>query len=148
MQTLDTHPWLVIEDEAGVVLGYAYGCAHRTRAAYQWSCEVSVYIREGVRRSGAGGALYRALFALLARQGFYNAFAGIALPNNASILLHESLGFEKIGVYEKIGFKNGVWIDVGWWGLVLRPHDLPSAPPVPFSKLDKSEVEDILLATC
>jgi L-amino acid N-acyltransferase YncA len=81
---------------------------------------VSVYVRDGLRRSGVGRALYRALFALLRQQGFYAAHAGITLPNEASVRLHESLGFRPIGVYPGVGFKHGAWHDVGWWQLPLR----------------------------
>src|SRR5262245_54058770 len=121
---LETHPWLILELD-GEVLGYAYASVHRSRAAYQWSTEVSVYVKSGVRRSGVGRSLYRALFAVLVEQGFYNAYAGIALPNDASVALHEALGFYPVGVYDEIGFKNGVWHSVGWWQLMLRSRELP-----------------------
>lgn len=104
-QTLKDFPWLVYEG-AGEVLGYAYACQHRTRAAYQWSVDVSVYIHERCRRQGIGRKLYTALFELLRRQGFYNVFAGIALPNPASVALHEAMGMQAIGVYEKVGYKT------------------------------------------
>jgi len=105
--------------------GYAYASAHRTRAAYQWSVDVSVYVRADVRRAGVGRAVYRSLFALLAVQGYYNAYAGITLPNPASVGLHESLGFHPVGVYGAVGYKLGAWHDVGWWHLSLRPRSMP-----------------------
>ena len=118
------HPWLIAED--GEVLGYAYGSRHRSRAAYRWSADVTVYVAEHARGHGVGRALYARLFELLHAYGYYNAFAGIALPNDASIALHRAFGFERIGVYRNVGFKFGVWHDVSWWQLQL--HDADSAP--------------------
>jgi L-amino acid N-acyltransferase YncA len=109
-----THAWLVAED-GGEILGYAYGCPHRERAAYRWATEVSVYVDPGHQRRGAGRALYEALLGLLADQGYRIALAGIALPNEASVALHEACGFKPVGVYRGIGFKHGTWWDVGWW---------------------------------
>src|SRR3954471_19214391 len=96
--TLATHPWLVVED-AGRVLGYAYASAHRERKAYQWSVDVSCYVHEAARKRGVGKRLYLALLQILRRQGFHGAFAGIALPNAASVALHEAVGFKRIGIY-------------------------------------------------
>jgi phosphinothricin acetyltransferase len=112
-------PWLVCE-EGGAVVGYAYASQHRDRAAYRWCVDVSVYVREGMRRGGVGRALYTSLFALLRLQGFCAAHAGITLPNPASVGLHEALGFLPVGVYRKVGYKTGAWHDVGWWQLELR----------------------------
>lgn len=120
-------PWLVLV-RGGEVAGYAYASRHRERAAYQWSVDVSVYIDAGHRGTGVGRALYTALFAMLARQGFHTAHAGITLPNPASIRLHESMGFVPIGVYPAVGWKFGAWHDVGWWRLPLLPCDRPPAP--------------------
>jgi len=120
-------PWLVW-DEGGQVAGYAYASRHRERAAYRWCVDVSVYVREGRRRGGLGRALYGSLFALLRLQGFCAAHAGITLPNPASIALHESLGFVPVGVYRKVGFKAGAWLDVGWWQLELRDRRGEPAP--------------------
>jgi L-amino acid N-acyltransferase YncA len=108
-----SHAWLVVED-AGRIVGYAYGGPMHHRAAYRWSCEVSVYVEPGRRRSGAGRALYEALFARLAERGFRTAIAGMTLPNEASAGLHRALGFEQIGVYRDIGWKLGSWHDVAW----------------------------------
>lgn len=113
-------PWLVCE-RGGEIAGYAYASRHRDRAAYQWSCDVSVYVAAAHRQVGVGRVLYLALFELLRLQGFYTAHAGITLPNAASVRLHESLGFVPIGVYPKVGFKFGAWHDTGWWRLPLRP---------------------------
>ncbi|MDT8915929.1 arsinothricin resistance N-acetyltransferase ArsN1 family B [Amycolatopsis sp. PS_44_ISF1] len=108
-----THAWLVIENE-GRVVGYAYAGPYKARAAYRWSCEVSVYLELGRRRTGSGRALYEALFARLVERGFRTAVAGMTLPNDASVGLHRSLGFELIGTYRRIGWKHGAWRDVSW----------------------------------
>ena len=133
LDTLERRPWLVCERE-GEVVGYAYAASHRERAAYQWCVETSVYIAESARRQGVGRALYAALLPLLARQGYVHAYAGITLPNPASVGLHEALGFRPIGVYKAIGFKLGAWHDVGWWDLTLPARALPAQPaaPVPY----------------
>jgi L-amino acid N-acyltransferase YncA len=114
-----THPWLVAERD-GAVAGYAYGAPHRSRAAYRWTVEVTVYVDARRQRSGVGRELYGALLPLLARQRFHLAVAGITLPNDASVALHEAAGFEPVGVYREIGYKNGAWHDVGWWQARLR----------------------------
>lgn len=122
-------PWLVAEEDR-VVAGYAYACEHRERAAYRWAVEVTIYVAESRRRRGIGRALYAMLFELLARQGFRVALAGITLPNDASVALHESCGFALVGVYRAIGHKHGAWRDVGWWQLDLAP-DASDSPPEP-----------------
>lgn len=126
--TLVRWPWLVCERD-GEVLGYAYAGAHRSRAAYQWSVDVSAYVREDARQRGVGRALYTSLIAALALQGFYNAYAGIALPNDASVALHEAMGFRLVGVYRGVGYKLGAWRDVGWWGLAVREGPASEARP-------------------
>lgn len=128
-ETTTTHPWLVCEI-AGQVVGYAYASAHRTRRAYQWSVDVSVYVDAPFQRRGIGRGLYTSLFRILAAQGFCNAFAGIALPNPASVRLHESFGFMPIGVYDRVGYKFGAWHSVGWWQLTLRPYEAEPARPI------------------
>jgi L-amino acid N-acyltransferase YncA len=105
--------WLVLE-EHGRVVGYAYAGPFSGRAAYRWSCEVSVYLELGRRRSGAGRALYEALLARLADLGFRMAAAGMTLPNPASEQFHRAMGFQVVGVFRRIGFKHGRWHDVAW----------------------------------
>jgi len=112
------HAWLVAEVE-GAVAGYAYGSPHRERAAYSSSCDVAVYVDPAHSRKGIGRALYTALFPLLAAKGSHAAFAGIALPNEGSIGLHEAMGFTPVGIYREVGWKHGGWRDVGWWQRLL-----------------------------
>lgn len=109
--------WLVAEVD-GVVRGYAYAGPHRSRAAYRWSVDVSVYV--DLPRSGLGRALYERLLADLTERGYAQAFAGITLPNEPSIGLHRALGFEPVGVYRNVGYKHGRWRDVSWWQRELR----------------------------
>lgn len=122
-------PWLVCEHD-GVVLGYAYACAHRERAAYRWAVDAAVYIGEGSRRCGVGRALYTALFELLVAQGYFKIYAGIALPNPASVGLHAAMGFTPVGIYRGVGHKFGAWHDVGWWQKTLQPEVAEPTEPV------------------
>jgi L-amino acid N-acyltransferase YncA len=124
-----SHAWLVAERE-GRVVGYAYATAFNERPAYRWSASVSVYINAQARGSGVGRALYEALFARLRERGFRTACAGITLPNEASVRLHESLGFEQVGLNRGIGWKHGAWHDVGWFQLELAPPG-EGPPPEP-----------------
>jgi phosphinothricin acetyltransferase len=114
----------------GRVAGYAYATRHRVRSAYRWSVDTSVYVEASVRQSGVGRGLYGSLFAILSAQGYFNAYAGIALPNAASVGLHEAVGFRKVGVYQRVGYKFGEWRDVGWWQLELRAHEASPADPL------------------
>ena len=113
------HIWLVAENDHGQVVGYAYGGPHRDRAAYNSTVEVSAYIDRNLHRTGLGRRLYTALFERLRERGYRLLVAGITLPNEASVGIHEALGFEPVGIYKNIGFKNGEWWDVGWWQLDL-----------------------------
>jgi L-amino acid N-acyltransferase YncA len=117
--TSAAYPWLVAELE-GEPAGYAYATEHRSRSAYRWSADTTVYVSPSHHRRGVGRALYQALFELLTAQGLYTACAGITLPNDASVGLHEAMGFEPIGVYRAIGYKHGQWRSVGWWQAQLR----------------------------
>jgi phosphinothricin acetyltransferase len=107
------HAWVVLED-GGRVVGYAYGGPFKSRSAYRWACEVSVYLERGRRRRGGGRALYAELFTRLASRGFLTVVAGMTLPNEASVGLHAAMGFEPVGVYRRIGWKHGGWHDVAW----------------------------------
>lgn len=132
--TMEQFPWLV-GDVDGRVVGYAYASAHRTREAYQWSADVSVYLDARWHGRGLGRTLYTDLFGRLVRQGYVNAYAGITLPNAKSVGLHEALGFTPVGTYRTVGFKLGAWRDVGWWHLQLQPTPAEPAPPVSWRAL-------------
>lgn len=126
------YPWLVFV-RYGEVTGFAKGSRFHERAAYAWSVEVTVYLAERSRGSGAGKRLITSLLELLREQGYANAFAGIALPNPASVGLFESLGFERCALHRNVGYKLGTWHDVGWWQKALGPY--PHEPrPVPASE--------------
>ncbi|HUA74636.1 MAG TPA: GNAT family N-acetyltransferase [Solirubrobacteraceae bacterium] len=124
------HAWLVLEHE-GRVVGYAYGGRFAARPAYRWSCEVSVYLEPGRRRTGGGRALYEALFERLAERGYRTAVAGMTLPNEASEGLHRALGFQAVGVYRRIGYKLGSWHDVAWSQRPLGRGDDDGQPAEP-----------------
>ena len=111
-------PWFVACRD-GEVVGYAYAAAHRSRAAYRWSVDCSVYLTAGERGAGTGRALYERLLPELRDLGYVTAFAGIALPNPGSVGLHASLGFEPVGTYRRVGFKFDAWHDVAWAQLML-----------------------------
>lgn len=120
-------PWFVAERDD--VVGYAYASHHRARAAYRWSVDVSVYLAPEETGRGTGPTLYDVLLTELAALGYVSAFAGIALPNPASVRLHEAKGFTHVGVFRDVGFKLGAWRDVGWWQRSLRPAvDDPAEP--------------------
>lgn len=132
-----SHIWLVIEGEEGV-LGYAYATRFHPRSAYRWSCEASVYLAEHARGRGNGRRLLRGLLQRVDRLGLVNVFAGITLPNQASVALFESFGFTRTALWRNAGFKLGRWHDVAWWQLQLRepsvpPPDLKSGSAVPQS---------------
>jgi len=132
--TMGPYPWLLC-DVAGEIAGYAYATRHRAREAYRWSVETSVYVDGRYRRRGVARGLYQSLLALLTAQGYVTACAGIALPNPASVVFHESLGFEQVGVYRRIGYKRGRWHDVGWWQRNLKDAADPPTEPVDVAAL-------------
>jgi phosphinothricin acetyltransferase len=110
----------LVAERDGRAVGYAYGSMHRERAAYRFSAEVSAYVDPVCHRQGIGRALYLRLFDDLAARGYCNAFAGITLPNDASVGLHTAVGFEPVGVFRNIGWKFGRWHDVAWMQRALR----------------------------
>lgn len=128
--TLPTHPWLVCEHD-GRAIGYAYAGPHRHRAAYQWSVDASVYVDDRFHRHGIARGLYTSLFAVLQLQGYYNVYAGTALPNPATVAFHRAMGFESVGIYRDVGYKAGEWRDVQWWYRSLGPHPDDPDPPTP-----------------
>ena len=124
-----THAWLVLERQ-GRVAGYAYGHRFAERAAYAWSCETSIYLDVQDRSSGGGRTLYQALLPRLAERGYRRAYAGVTLPNPASIGFHQAMGFRQVGVLERVGWKLGNWHDVAWLQRDLHEDDA-GAPPTP-----------------
>ena len=140
------YPWLVCE-EAGAIQGYAYASQHRERAAYQWSVDVSVYVHEDWRGKRIGRALYTSLFAMLRSLGYVNVYAGITLPNPASVGLHEAMGMAPIGVYPHTGYKLGEWHDVGWWQGVLQERVFDPEPPRALQDIATIATWDRWLAT-
>ena len=112
------HPWLVLEED-GQLLGYAYASTWRTRDAYRFSAETSVYVATGQHRKGVGERLYRALLDAMRERGFHSALGCLALPNVPSVALHEKLGFTKAGHMREAGRKFDRWVDVGFWELLL-----------------------------
>ena len=113
------YPWLVYEEEQ-VIAGYAYASQWRTRSAYRYAAEATVYLHEDFKRKGIGTALYVRLIEEMKTRSFHSLIGGISLPNNASIALHEKLHFKKVAHFEQVGFKLNHWIDVGYWELLLK----------------------------
>ncbi|GMV99279.1 MAG: N-acetyltransferase [Candidatus Hydrogenedentota bacterium] len=143
---LRQYPFLVLEGEAGSqhhagvdwpILAYAYGTKHGERAAYRFSTDVSIYVREDCIGKGCGKALYSVLLPLLAAQGYYKAFAGITVPNPGSQGLHTHMGFTPIGVFTHVGYKLGEWRDVAWYEKPLRDRVRNPAEPIPIAELLK-----------
>lgn len=108
-------PWIVVEDADGIIIAYAYAARWKTRAAYRYSVEVTVYTDPELRGQGLGTLVYGALFERLASAGIHAAVGGICLPNDASVALHEKMGMKQIARFNEIGFKAGQWLDVGYW---------------------------------
>ncbi len=132
--TLAQYPWLVcVEGER--VLGYVYGSQFRARTAYQWSVEVTVYVHPDVHGQGVGKRLYHALFDILRQQGYVAVYAGVTLPNPASVGIHESMGFLPVGAFPLAGFKFGGWRDVGFWYMLLNEPTATPTPPIPFPQI-------------
>ena len=132
--TIPRFPWLVAERDT--VVGYAYASTWRSRAAYRWAVETTVYLRDDARGQGIGRAIYEPLLACIRLQGLRLAIAGITLPNPESVGLHEAFGFRPVAVYRACGHKLGAWHDVGFWEVELAARaDAKPPPPVPASTL-------------
>ena len=129
------YPWIVATngDATGGVIGYAYATRFRDRPAYRYVCETSIYMADVAQGQGAGRLLYDSLIDTLRAQGFVHAIGALALPNDASIRLHEAVGFRRAGVYREVGFKHGRWIDVGIWQAELNEPSVPPVEPRKFS---------------
>jgi phosphinothricin acetyltransferase len=132
------HPWLVAEED-GRLLGFASSSPFRSRPAYRWSVETGIYLAADAHGRGLGKSLLSALVRLLEQQGYVVAVGAIALPNDASVRLHEALGFVHAGTYRGTGFKLGQWIDVGLWQKELAPRSPAPTEPLPFSSVDAPE---------
>jgi len=126
------HPWYVAE-EGGRVLGYAASSPFRTRPAYRWTVETGIYLADDAMGRGIGRALLSILLETLERQGYVAAIGAIALPNAASVALHEKLGFTYAGTYRGVGFKLGEWLDVGLWEKELAPRTAEPREPAPYA---------------
>lgn len=123
--TLAAFPWLVFEVENSVI-GYAYAGPFKSRCAYSWSVESTVYVKKDCRGRGVGKKLYQELLKRLKDQGAVNAIGGISLPNEASVGLHESLGFRQVAQFKDVGFKLCKWWDVGYWQIQLQKPAEPT----------------------
>ena len=132
------HPWLMAEEDERA-LGFANSSPFRARRAYRWSVETGIYLAADACGRGVGRALLGALTELLAAQGYVTAIGAIALPNPASVALHEKFGFVPAGTYRGTGFKLGQWIDVGLWQKELAERTAAPAEPQPFAGLFQSE---------
>jgi phosphinothricin acetyltransferase len=126
------HPWFVAEED-GALLGFASSAPFRTRPAYRWTVETGIYLAVEAHARGVGTALLTPLIETLSRQGYVAAIAAITLPNEASIRLHEKLGFFHTGTYRQVGYKLGEWLDVGLWERELAPRTSSPSEPVPYS---------------
>lgn len=136
-QTLEKYPYLIAEED-GRILGYTYASSFKSRAAYNWSVETTIYVRLGGQRRGTGSALYKALEEQLSRQHICNLCACIAYPNPASIAFHERCGYKLTAHFHRSGYKLGAWQDMVWMERELCPHTVPPLPFIPFSQLSSA----------
>lgn len=125
--TLEKYPYLVAEQK-GEILGYAYASPFKTRAAYDWAVETSIYVKQGSHSKGVGHALYTHLDALLEKQHVYSVNACITYPNDQSIRFHEKMGYRECAHFHRCGYKFGRWLDVVW----MEKHLPVTDPPHPF----------------
>ncbi len=126
-----SHPWLVARRDDAVI-GFARAHPHRGRCAYAYSVEVAAYVHPDHHGAGVGRALYERLLPTLRAQGYHTVLAGIALPNEPSVGLHETMGFLRVGAFTQVGYKFGLWHDVGYWQLYL---DGPGGEPEPIKSV-------------
>ena len=140
--TLEDYPWLVCETDDGAILGYAAAGELRSKAAFQWSAELSVYVQEKARGSGVGTALYTALLESLTAQNYYSAYGVVTRPNPASVRLHERLDFEPVGTFPDVGHKQDGWHDVQWWHRQLADRPADPDPPEPLAALRETDELD------
>jgi L-amino acid N-acyltransferase YncA len=143
---LQKYPWIVCSVDNRVA-AYVYASKHREREAYQWTCESSVYVHDNFKGKGIGRELYELLFRVLKLQAFRNVYAGIALPNEASVHLHEKCGFTHFATYNNVGYKFGHWHTVGWWKLQVNNYDPAPPPPLRLSDLDSQALSGLFAGT-
>ncbi len=125
----------------GEIAGFAFAAEERPHAAFQWNAELSVFLDPLFHRKGVATALYTALIQILKRQGFYNLYAAISLPNDASVALHKHFGFESRCLYEKSGYKMGAWHDMVWMHLRLgQPQENPTQGPRRIDELVPNDI--------
>ena len=136
-------PWLVAEGAQGM-MGYAYAGRFAQRRGYDWDAELSIYLSQDARGNGIGKALYAALLALLAKQGYCRCYALVTHPNEASEAFHRALGFREEARLEKIGYKLGRWLDLSYYSIALREPPVQPRPPRPLAQLDEAAVRTIL----
>lgn len=117
-EVLEKYPWLVYEQN-GKIVAYAYAGAWKSRCAYRYSVETSVYLENGLSGKGIGSALYKELLSKLQTLNLHGIIGGIALPNEACIALHEKFGFEKVAHFKEVGHKFNKWIDVAYYEKIL-----------------------------
>jgi phosphinothricin acetyltransferase len=134
----ERYPWLVCETSDGTAVGYAAASPLRSKAGFQWAVELSMYVTEPAQGKSVGTALATALLELLTEQGYCSGYSAVTIPNPPSVRLHERLGFEPVGTFPEVGYKQGAWHDVQWWerGLAERPSD--PDPPRPLSTLQNA----------
>lgn len=140
------YPWLVCLYNNNII-GYAYASKHRSKAAYQWSPESTVYMSPAFHRKGIARMLYETLFSLLRLQGYFNVYAGVSLPNEKSIGFHKALGFSEIGIFKKAGYKLGNWHDTHWFQLHLSEHILDPPNPKTISEIKESNAFQNIMKT-
>lgn len=145
-KNLEEAPFLVCEID-GKIAAYTYASRHRSRGAYQWTRELSVYVHPHYRKRKIATTLYLTIIQLLKLQNYRNALAGITMPNKASVDLHEQMGFELVGIYNNIGYKLGKAHQVGWWERTLIPSSIPLVPIKLLKEVkDSPEWKDLLLS--
>ena len=140
--TLSHMPYLVCEID-GKIVGYAYASLYRSRAAYDWDCELSVYLEEDYHRGGIGKMLYRLLFALLEQMHYRHAYACITSPNPESIDFHAAMGFQHVAFFPACGYKDGKWHDIVWMDYVLEDSQEPPLPVTPIGQVDPAFIDEI-----
>lgn len=133
--TLKKYPYLIAENEDGIY-GYAYASAFKSRQAYDWAVETSIYVKNGDSRHGVGTLLYNELEKYLKMQNIINVNACIAYPNEKSEEFHKKFGYKTIAHFTKCGYKFGKWHDMIWMEKFIGEHTDTPKSVVPFSELN------------